>query len=1191
MKKPILFLLLTACLLCSVILLSLTTASAATHSGECGEDITWEFDPSTGTLSITGTGWMSYSLPDPPSFEEDPFYFDNVDPVAPWRHVNSKIEKIVVSEGITNLYEKAFTGCYNVKEVSLPSTLTYIGEKVFYGCTSLKSLTLPEGLKSIDYIAFAYCGLESIVIPGTVTGMDMLCFESCENLKEVVISEGVTALGTRIFENCTALTDLTIADSVMAIDSSFNGCTALESVILPKNLVTLSGGFSRCTALKSIVIPEGVAKIGSYTFRNCVSLSEVTMTAVTAIEESAFEGCTSLASITLPEGLTTIGKNAFLNCTELANVTFPGTISSVDPRAFSNTPLLTDPAGWDKGVLYFGNYLYQAMDASLEEVSVREGTTIIGEYAFRDCTALKKVVLPPTVAFVGPYAFYHCSNLAEITIPDSVTTIGTYAFFECAALTELEIPASVTTMGSSAFRGCTGLKKVSLGGSVQTLESYLFYGCTALKEIELTGVVTLGVEVFSDCSSLEEIEIPASVTTIKDDAFRKCSSLKKVTFLANNVKNIGPAAFMDCAALTDITLPEGLTTINAYMFYGCVSLKNVTLPESAKTLNSRIFGGCKSLLTVYIPKNVTTIENANVFEDCYALTGVWVAEENTAYASDAYGALYNKNKTTLIYFPQGYVGDYEIPEGVTAIAKRQFSDYVNLTSITIPASVTSIGEDAFRGCLGLTGVWVAEDHPNYSSDEYGVLFNKQKTLLKYFPTAFCGTYEIPEGVTSIEAYAFAYNTGLTEVTVPGTVHGINSYAFAYAQGLQNAILSPGIETIGSYVFYDCTSLKKVILPTSVDWIVAWAFSHCENLEELYILNPDCSLEIRAAGTLGPTDKTVVYAYPDSTIHQYAQKHGYTFIPLVTTKDITINHSVDLANELSINYMIKADQLAEYEGLPFTLKVEIPVFEGNTQVGTKTDELQPTLKGSYYYFTLSGLTAVQMNDEVSATVHIPDGILEVVSQTDRYSIAIYAYSQLKKSNAPAELKTMCADLVRYGAAAQRYKGYRTDAIADSAMIPAQKAYLTDLSTVTYYDRNRTLEDVTDPTVTWAGKTLSLDSRVTVRYVVDLSAYEGSLEDLSLAVTYTDVSGNTVTSRITELATFREDKNWYAFDFADLRGAELRAVLSAAVYEGETQVSPTIEYSVDSYCVGRTGALGTLCKAMMAYSDSALAYFTK
>jgi len=258
-------------------------------------------------------------------------------------------------------------------------------------------------------------------------------------------------------------------------------------------------------------------------------------------------------------------------------------------------------------------------------------------------------------------------------------------------------------------------------------------------------------------------------------------------------------------------------------------------------------------------------------------------------------------------------------------------------------------------------------------------------------------------------------------------------------------------------------------------------------------------------------------------------------------------------------------------------------------GSKTVKVEPTLNGYFYYFTLTGITAIQMGDTVEAVLHMTKDGKDFISATDLYSVATYAYSQMNKPTVAAELKTLCADLLRYGAAAQTFKGYRTDAPVDKDMTLEQVLYLSDMSGLQFGDNYKVLNDVTTPLITWTGKALVLDSKVTLKFVFNAAQYAGSVENLKLKVTYTNYAGQTVTTEVTGAQVYNANAGLYAFDFDGLLAAELRTVVTVAVYAGNTQVSPSMCYSADSYGNGRTGTLLDLCKALIAYSDSALAYF--
>ena len=303
--------------------------------------------------------------------------------------------------------------------------------------------------------------------------------------------------------------------------------------------------------------------------------------------------------------------------------------------------------------------------------------------------------------------------------------------------------------------------------------------------------------------------------------------------------------------------------------------------------------------------------------------------------------------------------------------------------------------------------------------------------------------------------------------------------------------------------------------------------------------------------------------------------------------IVINHNLNLASDISINFAVKTSLLSAYDS--YYLEVDIPVYSSNTLQSYKTVQIQPVLTGSYYYFTLTGVTAINMGDEVEAVLHMTKGGVEYISSTDHYSVSKYAYAQLNKIDVNVKLQKLCANLLRYGAAAQAYKEYRTNAYVDANMTEAHKAHLVDLDSITFTNHNRTVGDLVNPPIIWQGKALVMDSKITLRYIINTAGYSGSVDDLALHLQYQDYSGKTKTVILRDPVNYGGVANWYAFDFDGLLAAELRQMISAAIYAGDTRVSQTLEYSVQSYGCNRTGALLNVCKCMMAYSDIALEFF--
>lgn len=303
--------------------------------------------------------------------------------------------------------------------------------------------------------------------------------------------------------------------------------------------------------------------------------------------------------------------------------------------------------------------------------------------------------------------------------------------------------------------------------------------------------------------------------------------------------------------------------------------------------------------------------------------------------------------------------------------------------------------------------------------------------------------------------------------------------------------------------------------------------------------------------------------------------------------LVLKHTLNLASDISLNYVIPVSDLEGADSGYVTVK--LPIYEGSDLVGSRTVTLTPDLRGKYYYYTLDGLTAVNMNDNLEATLYVVRDGVTYVSPTDHYSIASYAYTQLNRDAVPAPLKTLCAELLRYGASAQIYKGYRTDSLADEELTEEHRSLLCDLNEVPFGSTNSIIQDHSSPTIVWDGKALDLGSTVAVKFIFHTEGYEGDLEDLCLAITYTGITGQEQTVELYGAEVYHEARGQYVFTFDGLLAAELRSALSVCVCEKGVPLSHTLVYSPDTYGSNSTGELGQLCRALYAYSDAAKAYF--
>ena len=307
------------------------------------------------------------------------------------------------------------------------------------------------------------------------------------------------------------------------------------------------------------------------------------------------------------------------------------------------------------------------------------------------------------------------------------------------------------------------------------------------------------------------------------------------------------------------------------------------------------------------------------------------------------------------------------------------------------------------------------------------------------------------------------------------------------------------------------------------------------------------------------------------------------------ENFKIGHSLNLASDISVNFAVAKSALDGFDMDTVYAECRYYDYVGNEQGEERIITLTPKLNGNYYYFTLEGLTAVHMTNVLNTILYGTKDGQPYYSATDTYSIATYAYAQLNKETAGQSLKVLCADLLRYGATAQTYKGYRTDALADRNMTEEQKTYLTNIDALTFGSLNQVGQEMLTPSVVWVGKSLDLQSKVGIKFIVDLSNYTGDIEDLSMTLSYADYKGQTRTASVETIEVYRESDGLYAFSYYGLLAAELRTAVTAQVLAGDTPVSNILTYRADTYGNGKAGQLLQVCKALFAYSDSALAYF--
>jgi len=398
------------------------------------------------------------------------------------------------------------------------------------------------------------------------------------------------------------------------------------------------------------------------------------------------------------------------------------------------------------------------------------------------------------------------------------------------------------------------------------------------------------------------------------------SSITKV-IIENGVTSIEVSAFDGCTGLTSVTIPNSMIYIEREAFSGCTNLKSVTIPNSVISIGYGVFSGCTGLTSVTIPNSVIYIERGAFF-GCTGLTSIEVDDGNPVYRS-VDGVLIESqvtSQTTLVQYPASKQGtSYSIPNGVTSIWDNAFRGCTELTSLTIPNSVISIGQLAFWGCTGLTSVTIGNNVTSIGNYAFYMCTSLMSVTIPNSVTsielsAFSGctgltSVTIPNSVTSIGKDAFSGCTGLTSVTIPNSVTSIGNGAFFGCTGLTSMTIPNSMTSIENNTFYNCNGLTSVTIPNSVTDIGQYAFSGCTSLMSVTIPNSVTSIGKRAfsdnsltsvisLGNVPPVMEPDVFRYasmssiclyvPQSAIAAYRSADGWKDFTCINPSDVTFD---------------------------------------------------------------------------------------------------------------------------------------------------------------------------------------------------------------------------------------------------------------------------------------------------------------
>ena len=546
---------------------------------------------------------------------------------------------------------------------------------------TIQELTIQEGIQTIGYYAFGYCDFESVQLPQSLTSIGSYAFFHCQELTSVTIPGSVESIGTYAFEQCTKLATVILNNGVKTIEkNAFASCSALTNVTLPDSLTTIGeAAFSYC-GITTLTIPQGVTSIGNKAFEGCSKILEIHFNAVAMNDLNpsnavfAYIGtATDGISVTIGNKVTKVPSYLF----------YPGATS------YPNITSLT-----------------------FDSTSVCES---IGMYAFAESMGLDTLEIPNSVTTIGNFAFYCTqqysgdrSGIKTLVLGEGVKTIGNDSFGGLSYLTSLTINSvslddfsnSNLVFNKAGISG-TGVSVV-FGNKVERVPAYIFGSGTYNYHPKIISVsfasgskcTSIGERAFYGSTDFVEIQIPESVSSIDELAFYHCNKLEavritnikkwcEITFHSDTciLENANTKLMLNGSLVSDLKDYTEITSIANYAFKGYDYFVDLTIPSNVATVGTASFAYCQAVTKLTLPNKLTTI-GENAFLSMLYLSSITIPNSVEVIETQGFASC---GLTTVIF---------ENGSKLTTIGESAFTGN-KLESVTVPASVTTIGDYAF----------------------------------------------------------------------------------------------------------------------------------------------------------------------------------------------------------------------------------------------------------------------------------------------------------------------------------------------------------------------------------------------------------------------------------------------------------------------------------------------------------------
>ncbi len=801
--------------------------------------------------------------------------------------------KFNVTYDIEDKGEVTITGLRDIETTSIDipeningHNVTKIGAKAFQNRTSLVSVNLPKTIKVIEEGAFNYArALQKVTISS-----DNVHFKSVDG---ILYDKSMEKLVLIPAKNTTSYTCPSTLKKIGAYAAFYHNDGGLKTIQFNEGLEEIGdSAFAVNNSFTTLDFPSTLKKIGNGAF-NCFSQGNIQVVGfndgLESIGDNAFAGAYFKDTLTLPNSVKSIGAYAFANCTAITKFIFPKGLTFLGNNAFAGaTGILSiniadgnTAFAVEDSILYTKDMktLVMCPSGRTEEVTMPQGVTKIGDYAFYMVDECQKYSLPSSLTEIGHDAFALCYGLRNFTIPDSVTKIGNncfdrdeklisvtlgqglktipeYSFADCSSLSSISFPANIEEIGDNAFCGTASLSKIEFAEGLKKIGegSFFFYGAdeddvstpkkAVLKSIVLPDSLTsLGSHCFKDQDALTDVAFGSGLVDVGINVFSGCPLTQMTLKATNNSLSISnqvlydkdkTKAILSAPGLTGaLVLPDTLKTIEPYAFYNQTKLTSVSFPDSLVTIKEGAFYNLFSKNdsgTISLGNSLKTIEDG-----AFSSTGASQITFGNSLETIGEGAFTWAKETSLV-----------LPDTLKSIGETAFSYNSNLTTLSLSSGLVTLGENAFYNCTKLAGIIelgskftnylpgvfanctslegfeVDASNANFKSLSGLLLSHDQKEVYAYAPGfkkdgVKATSLTLPEGVTTIKERGLGAAIYLKTINLPASLTTIEEEGFSNTNGVFSLNIPSSVTFVGKNAFKYFTDKQTVAFNCTEDY--------------------------------------------------------------------------------------------------------------------------------------------------------------------------------------------------------------------------------------------------------------------------------------------------------------------------------------------------------------------------------------